>query len=321
MKHWIALLLLVLGAYFAIDPRPYDFSAVMPSAQGYWIEYEKNKGFICRLSERLPIDDPAWSNQEYRGESCAMWIVRPKGLARDFLVFDACYGAYTLRRIVFAVSWNGSLELCADFSTVWEIQGKHACNVIDATFEDVDVDGVEEVIEARREWVSDQDGNLINNWAVRRVCHAWDGKKFVPRYTDFSASGERGPLMPCTAQRGSALGEYEAFRRICLLPETIAWAARLKMVIRGEVRGIAYTELRPLDCGAWVFYVGEDHETHTVLWNRFRVDAATSEMKVFDGTGQRFVSLREWRLGRKRLLFTDYCLLFTMELWLDSSDS
>ena len=170
--------------------RPYEFSRVMPSARDYWIEFDEAGGgsIVHKWGKRSPID-PVPSEIRYDGESCRLWVVHPPGLDRDFLVFDACVGAYTLRRIVWGIRKSGTLTRAADFITVGEILGDGEQDVLDCMFLDANQDGIEEVRVASREFVID-----VDHWAIRATYHVYSGERFTPKWERFTCVGVSGPL-------------------------------------------------------------------------------------------------------------------------------
>lgn len=198
-----------------VDPSPYEFGRTLPSASEYWIEFNPTRGgTICHSSgRRWPID---WTESptSYGGASAKLWIVAPRGIGHRFLVFDSPVGAYTLRRIAFRVCSDGSLLRAGDVVTSGEIQGDRDDQVMDATFEDADLDGVVEFVEVLREWVCDLRGNLIDNWGLRLTYHVWNGTCFIPRWTRIHAADKEGPLYPIIRNRDRGAAYLEAVRAI-----------------------------------------------------------------------------------------------------------
>lgn len=189
--RWIFPTLLLLTGCFG-ESDPYEFSQVAPGAREYWVEHaEGDTGFVCHATGRWPIDPPdAEPTERYYGESCSLSLVTPPGLGISYLVFDACRGAYTMRRVVFEIGPDGALARVADVVTVIEINSERT---LCGTFEDGDGDAVEEIVEARRRWITDDQGELIDNWAVHDVFHVRIGSRFVPRFCRLWACGEYGP--------------------------------------------------------------------------------------------------------------------------------
>jgi len=178
--------------------RPYEFARSMPSARDYWIEFDEGgPGWIRhkyggRWSLRMrrePEEIP------FEGEGSRLWRVSVPGIDREFLIVDTCCGAYTFHRLLYLVEAGESLVAAKDIATVAEVQGDSERHVLDATFEDVDGDGIPELKECHREWIYDDRGELINNWGIRTLYFAWDGRGFqpmVPRLPD----GENSPPLP-----------------------------------------------------------------------------------------------------------------------------
>jgi hypothetical protein len=180
----------VLFAIHGVRPicSPYGFVHSMSSARAYWVEWEEGRSACIRhkYGSRCPVDGGEFRSSRsmdatYSGASGRLWVVHLPGVGERFLVFDSCLGAYTMRRVLYRIGAFGSLVPVADIVTVAEIQGDEEVDVLDATFEDVDGDGVEELIETERDWVTDGEGNLINNWGIRSTSYAWDGGRFRAR--------------------------------------------------------------------------------------------------------------------------------------------
>jgi len=181
----------ILFAIHGVRPfcSPYEFVRSMSSARSYWVEWEEGKAAFVRHRNgaKWPVDgaEPRSSRSidaTYGGSSGRLWVVHVPGLGERFLVFDSCFGASSARRVIYKAGSFGSLVPVADIVTVAEIQGDEEGHVLDATFEDVDGDGVEELVETERVWVTDGEGNLINNWGMRSTYYAWDGERFRARY-------------------------------------------------------------------------------------------------------------------------------------------
>ncbi len=103
---------------------------------------------------------------------------------------------------------------------------------------------------------------------------------------------------------GGLLSQNDAERVLLKLPEMDYWANNVRRRGRGKVRPVTAAERTPADCRAdgdkrltWQFYVGESHDTHMVLWNRFRVDAASGDIYVWDPLDDSYTTLVEWRRG------------------------
>ena len=266
----------------------------MPSAAGYWVEYSVSSGGTIhhRSGGSWSLEGfGARAERTYSGESCSIWVVQPPGLNLRFLVFDAPVGAYTMKRVIFHERHPGDLTRCGEILTVGEIQGDSEQQVLDATFDDLDGDGKEELVELCREWVSDQGGRLVANWALREVAHKWDGDQFRPRRTRIRVTDQPSPFVELVQPASSAsasLTHDQAIGVVWNLPEVVRWRKLLGKT-KGEVRPIAYAELKPADgIDGWILYVGEDHDTHTALKDRYLVRERTREVLVWDGATDRF---------------------------------
>jgi len=195
----------VLFAIHGVRPfrSPYPYVRSMTSARSYWVECEEGgKAYVChRYGWRSPVDcpgAPASRSEDftYTGSSGRLWVVQAPGIPERFLVFDSCLGASSLRRLLYKVSSFGSLILVADISTIAEIQGNGEGDVLDATFEDVDGDGVPELVECDRETVYDEQGNFLSSWGIRGFYYSWDGEIFRKRYTRLDTDGPLVELRP-----------------------------------------------------------------------------------------------------------------------------
>lgn len=132
---------------------------------------------------RWPVDRiGAPLRETWLGETASLTALELRGIGR-LLVFEAPVGAYTLRRVAFVLR-RGELERAADILTCSE-----------SATDDADGDGIAELTECQREFVLDDNGELLDNWAVRTTYHAWNGTCFVPRYEQFQSCGELGPLV------------------------------------------------------------------------------------------------------------------------------
>ena len=101
------------------------------------------------------------------------------------------------------------------------------------------------------------------------------------------------------------IGREDAMQMIWRLPEVVAWTQQVKGQPGGNVRPVCKLEQTPTDCEAaghrpaWRFYFGVAAPTQTVLWNRFEVDSATGEIRAWDHVDDTYVTLVEWRRGRR----------------------
>ena len=99
---------------------------------------------------------------------------------------------------------------------------------------------------------------------------------------------------------GRPVSVEQARQLLWKLPEVRAWARSVRSKSWGKVVPVSMVERTPSEAAGgqrpgWVFYVGESHKGHTVLWNRFRVDAASGEISVWDPFYAAFKPLAEWR--------------------------
>ncbi len=286
-------------------PVPVEATAVHAAIPGYRVEYSNRIGGWLRApqGQLIPIDLPGTeAGTRYDGMGCKLWIVRPKGIAHRFLLLDAPIGAYSFRRILFLIAESGELARAADFTTVAEIQGDLIRQVMDSTFEDVDDDGVDEVVASNREWLRDEiEGRIRNDWAIRSTYLAWNGSSFQPAATAFSGT-PHPPVMVSLWYPGKAgtpsLTKDQALAAVLELPELVEFREAVRQA--PLCRGLAvYAEHSPEEgTGCWLFYVGQDGEDFNLLWNRLRVDAWTGEIRVWEPIEDGYLSLREWRRRR-----------------------
>jgi hypothetical protein len=193
----------VLFAIHGIRPfrTPYSSVRSMDSTRSYWVEWEEGKkAYVChRYGWRAPVDSlesPNAREVTYGGSGGSLWIVRVPGIHERFLVFDSCLGAASFRRLVYKVSMLGCLTLVADIATCAERQGDDEGHVLDATFEDVDGDGVPELSVWERDNVYDEDGTFLSSWGTRMEYYVWDGEIFRKRYLRLDMDGPLVDLWP-----------------------------------------------------------------------------------------------------------------------------
>lgn len=105
---------------------------------------------------------------------------------------------------------------------------------------------------------------------------------------------------------GGLLSQDDAELVLWKLPEVDHWANNVRRRGRGKVRPVTAAERTPADCRAdgdkrltWQFYAGESHGTHMVMWNRFRVDAASGDIYVWDPLDDSYMTLVAWRRGHR----------------------
>jgi len=192
---------LILGIRPLVKPHPWVHP--MPSARDYWVEGgEGEPGWIRHKWGRkwpLSMANGLAGVEEippYAGASGRLWVIHARGIKDPFLVFDSCWGAYTMRRMLFRLTSDRKLVPVADMITVAEIQGDTEQQVVDATFEDIDGDGIVELRESHREWIRNKDGE-VDNWAIRTYYHTWDGTQFRRRFERLLSFGDEGPLTAC----------------------------------------------------------------------------------------------------------------------------
>lgn len=95
----------------------------------------------------------------------------------------------------------------------------------------------------------------------------------------------------CSAKT-SMTSEAEAMDIIKSRPETMAFAERLEKVENVSI--FMKVEGGGSESEAYDIYVGESHPTHTVLWNRFRVNKLTKRVYVYDVGSDTYIPIEQW---------------------------
>lgn len=114
-------------------------------------------------------------------------------------------------------------------------------------------------------------------------------------------NGQQSP----SRQDKPTIDREDAMQMVWRLPEVVAWTEKVKGQPGGKVRPVCKLERTPTDCEAagerpaWRFYFGVAAAAQTVLWNRFEVDSATGEIRVWDYVDDSYKTLVEWRRGRR----------------------
>lgn len=99
---------------------------------------------------------------------------------------------------------------------------------------------------------------------------------------------------PLTADQPSKLFTSEDAREVVLhLPEVDSFFKFLDRETKGKVQGIIFEDGEFND--GWIFYVGEDHDDHTTVWERFIVNHETHDVNVLDVGSDEWITLTEWR--------------------------
>src|SRR5690242_14128539 len=111
------------------------------------------------------------------------------------------------------------------------------------------------------------DGGATIRYHVRNGCPFDDEVKLSPTSRPYT---QAAPL----------LMEREAQALVCELPSVQAFRARVEKLSGGRVHTVVMTESATADL--FDFYVGEDHDDHTVCWNRFSVDRRTRQVRLID---------------------------------------
>lgn len=87
------------------------------------------------------------------------------------------------------------------------------------------------------------------------------------------------------------LSEEEAFNKIENLNEVKNFAEQIEKADE-NVKAIIRLE-KSDNPDLYEFYVGEDHETHTVAWNRFAIHKKTGKILIFDILNAEFIPLEK----------------------------
>lgn len=107
-------------------------------------------------------------------------------------------------------------------------------------------------------------------------------------FVGFQSAPNEGPVPV------QELSFSEARDRILALPEVRQLAIFYTLTTACEVGLIVMHDWDEAP-GVWVFYVGEDHPTHTVRTWTMRVSSFTGEISVWDFDADDFIPLEEWR--------------------------
>lgn len=100
----------------------------------------------------------------------------------------------------------------------------------------------------------------------------------------------------------ASVDEARAVEIVCSLPEVKVLMRYLPEKSNGESRAVAFIDGRreigigrrlPPENG-WVVYVGEDHTTHRVCWNRFFVRARDGMVGVWEPADDTYFPLEDW---------------------------
>ena len=85
------------------------------------------------------------------------------------------------------------------------------------------------------------------------------------------------------------------------LPEVAKWSNEVRDAYGGKVVPVCKVERMPTDCkaegkpAAWIFKFDQSHKDRTILWQRFRVDAVSGDVTIWNPYKGKFVPLSEWR--------------------------
>jgi hypothetical protein len=101
----------------------------------------------------------------------------------------------------------------------------------------------------------------------------------------------------CLAGAAATITEDRATEMISQLREVRDFDNWLRRQTQGEVHVIIISEDSPdKDSPYWQFYVGEDHDDHTAVWNRFRVQSKDGRILVqADIVDDTWIPLSQWR--------------------------
>ncbi len=85
------------------------------------------------------------------------------------------------------------------------------------------------------------------------------------------------------------------------LPEVAKWSNEVRDASGGKAVPVCKVERTPTDCESdgekpvWIFKFDESYKDRTILWQRFRVDAVSGDVSVWDPFKGKFVPLTDWR--------------------------
>lgn len=180
----VAILLLpavALGALWHARLGHVTVVRSLPSAGEYSVEDSGDGHGLLRRgwSGRWTIDD-------YYGERGTLRVVRPPGLGRRFLVLDNSEGNHYSGFRLWDIGSDGSLRLVASFFSATHFTGEDEGSV-DVLFQDIDGDGVEELMIVEREQMPTDENVVL--WGLRFDYHVWTGRSFVPLYREARVDG------------------------------------------------------------------------------------------------------------------------------------
>ncbi len=97
------------------------------------------------------------------------------------------------------------------------------------------------------------------------------------------------------------LSREQAKKILWDLPEVVQWSNDVRRKHHGRTVPVCTVERTPTQCldraekPAWIFYFGMSSPDETILWNRFRVDAKTGAVGVWDPFKGKYITLEQWR--------------------------
>jgi len=98
-----------------------------------------------------------------------------------------------------------------------------------------------------------------------------------------SPSGSRG------------MTRQQAQQAVWRLPEVARWSENVRRKSLGRAIPACTVEQGPAEGGGWVLSLWERHQRKQFMWNRFRVDADSGDITVWNPIQGRYMSLAEWR--------------------------
>jgi hypothetical protein len=102
------------------------------------------------------------------------------------------------------------------------------------------------------------------------------------------------------------LSQEEAMQALWQLPEVEQWADGVRSKSHGRTIPICIALDAPPDPAsagapaAWVFDLAESRGSESIPWNRFRVDASTGAISVWDAGAECYLSVNLWRVRTGR---------------------
>ncbi|MCK4624288.1 MAG: hypothetical protein KAV00_03185 [Phycisphaerae bacterium] len=99
----------------------------------------------------------------------------------------------------------------------------------------------------------------------------------------------------------SQLTRNQAGKILDDLPEIVKWSNDVRNASGDKAVPVCKVDRTPVDCEAdgeapaWIFKFEQSYKNRTILWQRFRVDAVSGDVTIWNPYKGKFVPLSEWR--------------------------